>query len=102
LDTLGYVHHQMGDHQQAIAYYRQLLDHCVQVGDRHNEGAVLDTLGDVLLSAGDADGARKAWVRALPILEEIEHTEAGLLRAKITSLKHTGPVLARTVPAGTG
>ena len=98
-DTLGYIHHQRGDHQQAIACYRRLADLWGQIGDRFNEATALDTLGDVHLSAGDAGAARRAWAQALPVLEEIGHAGASRVRAKLSAHVSPRPARARPVPA---
>jgi DNA-binding SARP family transcriptional activator/tetratricopeptide (TPR) repeat protein len=95
-DTLGYIHQQAGDHQQAIACYRRLVDLCSQTGDRFNEADALDTLGDVHLSAGDDHAARQAWAQALRILEEIDHTDTSRVRAKLST--HISPAPARAHP----
>jgi len=92
----------MGDHQQAIACYRRVIDLCVQIGDRFNEACALDNLGDVHLSAGDADAARRAWAQALRILEEIDHADASRVRAKLTSHVSPGQASARPAPATAG
>jgi DNA-binding SARP family transcriptional activator len=84
-DTLGYIHQEMGEYEQAIACRRRLVDLCVQIGDRFNEATNLDTLGDVYLSAGDAAAARQAWTRSLRILEEIDHADAGEVRGKLSA-----------------
>jgi hypothetical protein len=39
----------------------------------------------VHLSGGDSGAARRAWAQALRILEEIDHDDAGSVRAKLTS-----------------
>jgi tetratricopeptide (TPR) repeat protein len=101
-NTLGYIRHQMGDHQQAIACYRRVLDLCGQTGDRYNQACVLDSLGDVHLSAGDADAARRAWAQALQIIEDIDHSDASRIRVKLSSHVSPGPARTRPVPATAG
>ena len=46
-DSLGYVYHQLGDHQQAITCYQRALDLSRELADRWNEAATLDHLGDI-------------------------------------------------------
>ena len=51
------------------------------------------------LSAGDCGAARRVWAQALRILEEIDHADAGRVRAKLTSQVSPGQASARPVPA---
>jgi predicted TPR repeat methyltransferase len=78
------------------------LDLFAELGDRYNQADTLTRLGDVHLSAGDAGAARRAWVRALRILEEIDHADASRVRAKLTSHVSPGQASAHPIPAAEG
>ena len=84
-NSLGYVYHGLADHQQAASCYQRALGLFSTLGDRYNEASTLTSLGNVHLSAGDSDAARRAWAQALRILEEIDHPDARSVRAKLTS-----------------
>jgi hypothetical protein len=43
---------------------------------------------------GDAGAARRAWAQALRILGEIDHADAGHVRAKLCSPLSPGPAMA--------
>jgi len=83
--SLGDAHHGLADHQHAAICYQRALDLFNVLGDRYSEARTLTRLGDVHLSAGDAGVAREAWAQALQILQEIDHADAGRVRAKLTS-----------------
>lgn len=66
----------LGDYQQAIDIYRDL-------GNRPDEADTLSRLGDALHGSGDTEAARRAWLDALHIYGEIDHPDAGEIRAKL-------------------
>jgi tetratricopeptide (TPR) repeat protein len=101
-DSLGYAHHGLADHQQAVICYQRALGLFRGLGDRYNEAVTLTNLGDVHLSAGDSGAARRTWAEALPILEEIDHADASRVRAKLTSHVSPGPDSVRPIPAMAG
>jgi len=101
-NSLGYAHHGLADYQQAATCYQRALGLYRGLGDRYYEAAALTSLGDVHLSAGDSGAARRAWAQALPILEEIDHADASLVRAKLTSHVSPGQASARPIPAAEG
>src|SRR5262249_13879253 len=84
-DTMGYGHHGLAEHRQAAICYEHALGMFRGLGDRYNEAITLINLGDVHLSADDSGAARRAWEKALRILEEIDHADVGRVRAKLTS-----------------
>jgi tetratricopeptide (TPR) repeat protein len=83
LDTLGYAHHHLSDHEQATICYQKALDLYRDLGDRYNEADTLTHLGDTQLSAGDRDAARRTWQDALSILDQLGHTDAEQIRARL-------------------
>ena len=82
-DSLGYIHHQLGNHDSSIAYYQHAIGILRDLGDRLDEADTLSRLGDVLHGSGDTEAARRAWLDALRIYDEIDHPDAGELRAKL-------------------
>jgi tetratricopeptide (TPR) repeat protein len=82
-DSLGYIHHQLGNHRSSIAYYQRAIDILRDLGDRLDEADTLSRLGDVLPGSGDTTAAHQAWTDALHIYDEIDHPDAGELRAKL-------------------
>jgi DNA-binding SARP family transcriptional activator/Tfp pilus assembly protein PilF len=82
-DSLGYIHHQLGNHRSSIAYYQRAIDILRDLGDRLDEAETLGRLGDVLHGSGDTAAARQAWTDALHIYDEIDHPDAGEIRAKL-------------------
>ncbi|GAA1694833.1 hypothetical protein GCM10009830_48330 [Glycomyces endophyticus] len=85
-DSLGLVHHRLGDFARARGYYRLTLDRNRELRDRIGEGEALACLGDLHRSSGDPDAAREAWRDALAILTDLGHTAAADVRGKLADL----------------
>ncbi|MGA8354963.1 MAG: tetratricopeptide repeat protein, partial [Solirubrobacteraceae bacterium] len=51
-DSLGYVHHQLGDYAQAAACYQQALALARELGSRFVQAVILGHLGDTREAAG--------------------------------------------------
>jgi tetratricopeptide (TPR) repeat protein len=83
LDSLGYAHHHLGDHAESIACYQRALDLYREVGDRWGQAETLGHTGDVHHAAGHRQQACQAWEEALAILEDLQHPDAGQIRAKL-------------------
>jgi tetratricopeptide (TPR) repeat protein len=71
LDSLGYIHRQLGRYDEAIRCYRQAVDLFDEFGDRYEMADTVAKLGDSSASADDPDEARLAWERAAVMLEEL-------------------------------
>ena len=84
-DSLGFAHQHLGEPAQAVICFDRALQICRQLGDRHNEAKVLIHRGDTSYTAGDLPAARRAWLAALAILDELSHPDAGGLRSKIAA-----------------
>jgi tetratricopeptide (TPR) repeat protein len=85
-DSIGYCHHHLGQHTQAITCYQHALDLFQDLGDLYNRATALTHLGDTHHTAGNHQAARDAWQQALVILTDLDHPDAGQVRAKLTSL----------------
>ncbi|MFD2420352.1 AfsR/SARP family transcriptional regulator [Amycolatopsis pigmentata] len=82
-DSLGYAHHNLGEHQQAADCYQTALDLYQKLGSRHPQADTLIRLGDTYHDAGDFHAAQRCWQRALPILDDLRHPDADILRARL-------------------
>jgi tetratricopeptide (TPR) repeat protein len=94
-DSLGYIYHRLGRHQQAIEGYQQARTLFHATGDPYSEATCLRYLGDVCDSVGQADSARQARVGTLDILSRLGHPEVDLIRGLI------GPAGAGDSPVAT-
>ena len=84
-DSLGYVEHQLGHYRDAADCYQSALSLFRELGDRFNEADILTHLGDARHAAGEQQEARAAWKRALVILDDLHHSDADKVRAKLGS-----------------
>jgi len=82
-DSLGVAHHNLGEHQRAVASYRNALELYEKLGARHPQADTLIRLGDTYQDAGDFPAARHSWQQALPILDDLCHPDADVLRARL-------------------
>jgi len=87
LDTLGYAHAHLGEHGPALACYTQALALAADIGNRYYEAEVHSHLGDTHRALGDTAAAREAYRRALTIFEDLDHPDAGSVRAKLNELE---------------
>ena len=85
-DSIGYAHYHLGDHARADECFHRSLAIYRQAGDRYNETEVLDHLGDNHRATGDVPAALDAWRAAVAILDELGHSGAAEIRAKIESV----------------
>jgi len=85
-DSLGYAYHHLGQHDHATACYQRALRLYRQIGDRCYEADTLTHIGDTCHAAHDPGSAREAWQQALTILDDLDHPDAGPVRAKIAAL----------------
>lgn len=67
LDSLGYVAHHTGEHEQARGYYRQALAVYRGAGHTYGEANTLDHLGHTHHALGDARQAETCWRQALEL-----------------------------------
>lgn len=82
-DSIGMAHHHLGQYAEAIACYERSAQLHAEIGDRRFAAENRVHIGDAHHAAGDQDAAHEAWRRALPILEELDHPDAQLVRANL-------------------
>jgi DNA-binding SARP family transcriptional activator/tetratricopeptide (TPR) repeat protein len=82
-DSLGVAHHNLGEHRRAIDCYHNALDLYQKLGSRHPQADTLIRLGDTYQDAGDLHAAHQCWQQALPILDDLHHPDADILRARL-------------------
>ena len=85
LDSLGYVHQHLGNHAEAIACYQEARGLQREIGGRWGEAEALGHLGDTHHAAGNREAARAAWEEALAILDDLQHSDAAQVRAKLAA-----------------
>jgi tetratricopeptide (TPR) repeat protein len=91
-DSVGYAEHHLGNLAEAAACYQRALSIKREAGDRVSEAETLTHLGDARQAAGERAQARQAWQQALAILEDLQHPQAGQVRAKLASTNdHASP-----------
>ena len=88
-DSLGYAHHHLGHHTQAITCYQHAVTLYRDLGDRHEEATTLTNLGDTHHTTGNPHAARDAWQHALTILDDLHHPDAEDVRGKLHDLDQT-------------
>jgi tetratricopeptide (TPR) repeat protein len=85
LDSLGVVHDGLGNHAAALNCVGSALDFYRRVGHRGLEAEVLAHIGDSHASALDIEAANEAWRSALRIFDDLDHSDADEIRAKLTN-----------------
>jgi tetratricopeptide (TPR) repeat protein len=88
-DSIGYIHHQLGDPQQAITCYQRAIEIlCLPAGGWHGivEATVLNHLGDAYHATGKPAVARGMWRDALDIYTLRGMPEADQIRDKLSRL----------------
>jgi tetratricopeptide (TPR) repeat protein len=90
-DNLGYAEHHLGGHTEAATSNQHALAAFRELGDRYHEAKTLTRLADTYDAVCEPQQARKAWQQALDILDELDHPDAGQVRAKLADAAATGP-----------
>jgi tetratricopeptide (TPR) repeat protein len=90
-DSLGYVHQRLRHHTRATECYERAVGFFREVGSRFEVADTLSKLGEVSHAAGQLASARDAWQRALTIFEDLHHSSAVDIRAKLRDLAPQGP-----------
>jgi tetratricopeptide (TPR) repeat protein len=86
LDSLGYIHFQLHDLDRSSVYYQQAIEVYQDLSSPAEEADTLAALAQTLAADGDVAGARKAWLRAAPVLERFSHPLAREVRARLAAL----------------
>ncbi|MFG1608628.1 tetratricopeptide repeat protein [Actinoplanes sp. NPDC049265] len=85
-DSLGFANHHLGRFAEAVDCYEHALAMAHDLGDRYFEADTLTRIGETWVAAKDQPRARTTWQRALDILTELNHAEAGDVREKLAGL----------------
>jgi Flp pilus assembly protein TadD len=85
-DSLGYAYHGLGRHNQAVTSYQYALTLFQEFGDRYNEAATLDRLGDTHRAASNATAARNSWLASWQILHDLGYPDADDVQTKVRLL----------------
>jgi tetratricopeptide (TPR) repeat protein len=85
-DSLGYAQHHLGQPEEAVTCYGRALDLYRREGDRYHEADTLTHLGDTHQATGDRAAAQRAFEAAAAILDDLDHPDAGPVRAKVRAL----------------
>ena len=83
LDTLGCASQHLRRHAEAIAYCQQAISLFVKTGNKYNQAEALTHLADAHQTLGDTGKARTTRLRALAILDSLNHPDADLIRAEL-------------------
>jgi DNA-binding SARP family transcriptional activator/tetratricopeptide (TPR) repeat protein len=86
-DSLGYAEYHLGNLAEAAACYQRALNLFREYGARFDEADARTHLGDTCHAAGELTQAQEAWQQALAILENLQHPDADLVRAKLASTR---------------
>ena len=84
---MGYAHHQLGRHDEAITCFRTAVGIMDGLSAGYHQAPMLINLGDACHAAGDDDGARQAWQKALAIFDDLHHADAEQARARLSGLQ---------------
>jgi DNA-binding SARP family transcriptional activator/Tfp pilus assembly protein PilF len=94
-DSLGYAEHRVGSFAEATTCYQHALSLFRETGDRFHEAETLARLGDTRKTADQPAEARQAWQQALEILNQLDHPDAGQVRAKLAATDEFAPLTGR-------
>ena len=98
--SLGEAEHQLGHLAEAAACFEPAIGLFREVGARLYEALALSDLGDVWHAGAGYAAARDAWQQALPILDDLQHPDAGRIRDKLRALSRAS-LAELTDPRGT-
>ena len=82
-DSMGYALLHLGRLDEAIGCLRTALRHHRGLRPGYYQTTMLVHLGDAYHAAGDLGLARQAWQDALAILEDLNHSDADQVRARL-------------------
>ncbi len=90
-DSVGYVLLNLGRYDEAISALRTAVGLIEELRPGYYQTTMLIHLGDAYHAAGVPTRARNAWQKALDILEDLKHTDAELVRARLLGGAPTAP-----------
>ncbi|GAA2158558.1 MULTISPECIES: tetratricopeptide repeat protein [Glycomyces] len=85
-DSLGYIHRRLGNRAQSIDAYQAAIAGFQSIGDRFSHASSLRALAEAHRDFNDATAARTAWEKALTLLDELDHTDAEIVRTELDHL----------------
>jgi len=90
-DSVGYIHHQRGQFEAAVACFRRGAALNQEVGDRFHAAHAMVHSGDSLLALNEPAQARQAWREAEQILADLAHPWRSDVAARLTALDRPAP-----------
>ena len=84
--SLGRAEQQLGHPAEAATHFERAIGLFREVGARLFEAQALTDLGEVRHADADHAAAGDAWQRALSVLDELQHPDAGQVRARLRAL----------------
>jgi tetratricopeptide (TPR) repeat protein len=92
LHSLGYANYKLGRHEDGIQYLRQALEIHEKNGNQFSQATTMNHLADAEYALGNTDLARERWRLALRIFDELAHSDAEEVRAKLDDALPSPPV----------
>jgi DNA-binding SARP family transcriptional activator/tetratricopeptide (TPR) repeat protein len=83
LDSIGYIHHLLGNYLEAIASFTEAVEGFARIGDRWLEADAASHLAESYQAAGNQAAATDWWQRVLAIMEELDHPDVNTVRARL-------------------
>jgi tetratricopeptide (TPR) repeat protein len=82
-DSIGYSLLHQGRYDEAISAFHTALGMIEGLRPGYYQTIWLVHLGDTYHAAGEPERSRYAWQQALDILEELKHSDANQVRARL-------------------
>jgi tetratricopeptide (TPR) repeat protein len=100
-DSLGYIHQHLHHHAQSLECFHRAATLFGEIGNRFELAATHTNLGDAYLAAGDHAAASGAWQQAISILDDLHHSSAASIRAKLHDHAARGSACTASAPETT-
>lgn len=85
--SLGRCYALMARYQEAASHFEQAVAACRDLGDRHDEAAILRDLGAAAKAAGEPAKAEACWTQAAALLTDLRHPDAEVVEAELQALR---------------
>ncbi|MEV6304866.1 tetratricopeptide repeat protein [Actinoplanes sp. NPDC051861] len=82
-DSLGQAQHMLGRYDEAAESYLRARALWHALGHRYQEADSLVRLGDTLAAGENLGAAERTWEQALEMLDQLDHPDAGPVRARL-------------------